>query len=219
MALRTLPEMINLIKEFEGFSATPYKDAGGVWTIGHGHTNGVSKKSPKINKDTAHNILLIDLQKTEKSVNTTLTSVGMDVGMLNDYEYSAFVSFTFNCGQANLKKLVTGGKTTLRTRTQIKLAWVKYINVNGKANAGLKARRQKEVDFFDKEKELQHFARVQYLIKEHAPIYADGYSDTVNITYSYPVFVELLDNTITNGRLNTNRGYIFRGHFHDNFLA
>ena len=217
--LRTLPEMINLIKEFEGFSATPYKDAGGVWTIGYGHTDGVTKDTYKIYKDTAHNILLADLRKVEEKVNATLTAVGMDVGLLNDYEYSAFVSFTFNCGQANLKKMVTGGKTTLRSRTQIKLAWVKYINVNGKANTSLKQRRQKEVDFFDKEKEIEHFARVQYLIKENAPIYADAYTDAVNIIYSYPVFVELLDNTITNGRMNTNRGYIFRGHFHDNFLV
>jgi lysozyme len=35
-------DCINAIKQFEGFRSTAYKCPAGVWTIGYGHTGGVT---------------------------------------------------------------------------------------------------------------------------------------------------------------------------------
>ena len=37
---------LDLIREFEGYRACPYRDAVGVWTIGYGETAGIGPRTP-----------------------------------------------------------------------------------------------------------------------------------------------------------------------------
>lgn len=139
---------INLIKKFEGCKLTAYKDAVGVWTIGYGHTGGVTQ-GMKITQADADNFLRKDLTKFEGYVNSlTIT--------LSQNEFDALVSFTYNCGFGNLQKLVKG-----RNKTQIANALLLYNKAGGKVLAGLTKRRKEEQALFlgshNDEKDLQRF--------------------------------------------------------------
>ena len=88
-------EGIALIKKFEGVEYNAYKCAAGVWTIGYGHTKGVSE-GDTITKAEADEMLVLELEEYEKAVNDALT-ISVDQCM-----FDALVSWTYNLGPSNL---------------------------------------------------------------------------------------------------------------------
>ena len=64
---------------------------------------------------------------------------------LNQNQFDALVSFAFNCGAGNLKKLCAG-----RNASQIAVAMPQYCKANGKVLVGLKRRRSAEQALFNK---------------------------------------------------------------------
>lgn len=94
-----------LIKQFEGCRLVAYQCSAGVWTIGYGHTAGVYK-GMKITQAEAEAYLLQDVAKFEKYVNNLSYVPFTD--QLNQNQFDALVSFAFNLGQGNVKKLCTG---------------------------------------------------------------------------------------------------------------
>lgn len=133
--MKTSSRGINLIKSFEGCHLTAYKCPAGVWTIGYGHTAGV-KGGMTITQEQADVYLTEDLKKYEGYVTVT----GLK---LNQNQFDALVSFTYNCGNSNLKKLVKN-----RTLEQIAAAMLQYTKSGGKTLQGLVRRRQAEHDMF-----------------------------------------------------------------------
>ncbi len=98
---------LNLIKSFEGRELDAYLDAVGVWTIGYGHTQGVYE-GMTITEAQAEELLRKDLAEFEAAV-----SEGVQVS-INDNQFSALVSFTFNLGadslfESTLLKLLNQG--------------------------------------------------------------------------------------------------------------
>ena len=132
---------LNLIKQFEGCRLVAYKCAAGVWTIGYGHTAGVYS-GMKITQAQAEEYLKQDCEKFEKYVNNPAYVPITE--MLNQNQFDALVSFAFNCGAGNLKKLCAG-----RTAVQIANALPKYNKAAGKVLAGLTRRRAAEVKLFN----------------------------------------------------------------------
>lgn len=126
---------IALIKSFEGCHLTSYQCPSGVWTIGYGHTAGVCK-GMSITQEKAEEYLKSDLTKYEKYV----TNTGLN---LNQNQFDALVSFTYNCGNGNLKKLING-----RSLEEIAEAMLLYNKSNGKTLAGLVRRRASERALF-----------------------------------------------------------------------
>lgn len=126
---------IELIKNFEGCRLTAYLCPAGVWTIGYGHTTGV-KKGQKISQNQADAYLASDLKKYEEYVNKTDLK-------LNQNQFDALVSFTYNCGVGNLKTLIRN-----RNLEEIGEAILLYNKSNGKVLNGLVRRRQAEHDLF-----------------------------------------------------------------------
>ena len=102
-----------------------------MWTIGYGHTKGVSK-GMKITQAQADDFLKKDIVKFEKAVN----SIKQD---FNENQFSALVSFAYNCGTGNLNKLCLG-----RTKAQIAVKMLEYNKAGGKVLAGLTRRRKAE---------------------------------------------------------------------------
>ena len=100
-----------LIKQFEGCRLIAYQCSAGVWTIGYGHTAGVYK-GMKITQAQADAFLKQDIAKFEKYINNP--SYVPFTAQLNQNQFDALVSFAFNLGQGNVKKLCTG-----RTMNQI----------------------------------------------------------------------------------------------------
>ena len=131
-----------LIKQFEGCRLTAYQCSAGVWTIGYGHTVGVYK-GMKITQKKAEAYLLQDVAKFEKYINNP--SYVPFTAQLNQNQFDALVSFAFNLGQGNVKKLCTG-----RTMNQIPSAMQRYCKAAGKTLPGLQRRRKAEAALYNK---------------------------------------------------------------------
>lgn len=145
--MKTTKEVFEKIKEFEGLRLTAYKCPAGVWTIGYGHTSGV-KQGMTITKSQAEKYLKEDIENIEKKVDIILNKRCLTG--LNIYQYSALVSFTFNCGSTNLSNL-----TKDRTVENIGKAITLYNKSNGKVLQGLVTRRQWESDYFFRQEKIE----------------------------------------------------------------
>ena len=133
--MKTSEKGISLIKSFEGCRLTAYMCPAGIWTIGYGHTAGVTQ-GQTITQAQADRFLKSDLEKYEKYVNAT----GL---VLNQNQFDALVSFTYNCGAGNLKKLIAN-----RTLPEIAEAMLLYNKGGGKVLTGLVRRREAERKLF-----------------------------------------------------------------------
>ena len=127
---------IDLIKKFEGCRLSAYRCPSGVLTIGYGHTQGV-KSGDVITAQQAEDLLKFDLKNFENEVNKVIKIP------LNQNQFDALVSFSFNCGINNLKKLVNN-----RNIDQIASAMLLYNKSKGKILNGLVKRRQAEYNLF-----------------------------------------------------------------------
>ena len=96
---------LELIMQFEGCRLKAYQCAAGVWTIGYGHTAGVSA-GQAITQVQAEEYLRQDCRKFERCVNDA--AYVPITAQLNQNQFDALVSFAFNCGAGNLKKLCAG---------------------------------------------------------------------------------------------------------------
>jgi len=134
-----------LIKQFEGCRLAAYQCSAGVWTIGYGHTAGVHK-GMKITQAQADEYLKQDVAKFEKYINN-LSYVPF-TAQLNQNQFDALVSFAFNLGQGNVKKMCTG-----RTINQIPSAMQQYCKAAGKTLPGLQRRRKAEAALYNKKVE------------------------------------------------------------------
>lgn len=136
--MRTGEAGINLIKSFEGLRLQAYKpvETEKYYTIGYGHYGADVKHDMVISNAYAEALLRLDLDKFERAVNSYERN-------WNQNQFDALVSFTFNCGVANLKRLVTN-----RTNAQIANAIVKYNKAGGKVLKGLVRRRKAEQELF-----------------------------------------------------------------------
>ena len=117
---------------------TAYKDSVGIPTIGYGHTKGV-KLGQKITQAQANEYLRQDVASAEKAVSKYKYSY-------NQNQFDALVSFTFNCGAGNLKKITNSGTRTL---AQISARLPNYNKAGGKVLTGLVRRRAAEKKLFD----------------------------------------------------------------------
>lgn len=131
-----------LIKQYEGCRLAAYRCAAGVWTIGYGHTAGVHS-GMTITQAQADAYLRQDIAKFEGYVNNP--AYVPITANLNQNQFDALVSFAFNLGAGNLRKLCKG-----RTAAQIARTMPNYNKANGKVLAGLKRRRAAEQALFNK---------------------------------------------------------------------
>lgn len=136
---------LKLIMEFEGCRLTAYQCSAGVWTIGYGHTAGVYK-GMKITQAQADAFLKQDIAKFEKYINNP--SYVPFTEQLNQNQFDALVSFAFNLGQGNVKKLCVG-----RNINQIPSAMQQYCKAAGKTLPGLQRRRKAEAALYNKKAE------------------------------------------------------------------
>ena len=125
-----LDKAIELIKKFEGCRLEAYKDAGGTWTIGYGHTNGV-QQGDKITQDQANQYLAEDVAAHASRVEKYQSKY-----QFNENQYNALVSFAYNIG--NIDTLTLNGT---RTKEQILQHIGDYVYCKGRRLEGLAKRR------------------------------------------------------------------------------
>lgn len=102
-------EGLELIKRFEGFKPMAYRDIGGVWTIGYGHTGPDVTEALIITQQMATALLEADVRKFEICVENALHR---DV---TQQQFDAMVSLAFNVGcnafrNSTLLKHVNAGR-------------------------------------------------------------------------------------------------------------
>jgi lysozyme len=95
--MQTSPAGRKFIEGFEGLILHAYRDSGGVWTIGYGHTSAAGP--PYV-----HQGMVIDAATADQILSADLHSVEIDVNRLvkrpiNQNQFDALVSFHFNTGE------------------------------------------------------------------------------------------------------------------------
>ena len=131
-----------LTQHFEGLRLKAYQDSVGVWTIGYGHTHGVTS-GMTCTPEEASNSLMEDVQGAVYAVNRMVTVP------LNQNQFDALVDFVFNLGSGSLSsstllKLLNQGKYT-EAAEQFPL----WDHAGGVVVNGLKIRRIAEMNLFN----------------------------------------------------------------------
>lgn len=137
--MKTSQTGIDLIKGFEGLSLEAYRLPGEQYfTIGYGHYGKDVKAGRRITEAQAETLLAADLEKFEEWVNT------IPPFELNQNQFDALVSFTYNLGPGNLQQLTKG-----RTADDIPNHMTAYTNSESEAyRAGLLRRRLAERELY-----------------------------------------------------------------------
>lgn len=137
------------IKAHEGLRLDAYPDAGYGWaraTVGYGHTSQAGPpmvtRGMRITADEAEAILIRDLLKFETAVRSAVHAP------LNDNQFSALVSFTFNLGPGNLQRSTLLRKLNMGDYAGAADQFLVWNKSNGKVLPGLTRRRQAERALF-----------------------------------------------------------------------
>ena len=142
MTRQISPHGLAKLKQWEGLKTKAYKDAGGVWTIGYGHTAMAGEPKPRagmvITPAEAESILLKDLTQYEAAVES-LVKVE-----LNDNQFAALVSFVYNIPLVSFKKSKLLKKLNAGNYDAVPTKLMKWTKAGGKKIQGLVNRRQAE---------------------------------------------------------------------------
>jgi len=147
----TLTEEIKqFLKSKEGLRLKAYICPAGKWTIGYGNTfyeyGSKVKKGDTISKNRAEELFENILYQFSKEVKSLLKTE------LNDNQFSALVSFSYNVGIGNFSKSTLLKLVNINpSNPSIKNEFIKWNKGGGKTLYGLTIRRQKEADIYFKE--------------------------------------------------------------------
>ncbi|WP_428506769.1 lysozyme [Roseateles sp.] len=156
---------IELVKSFEGIpdgdpatvNIDPYLDPVNIWTIGWGHAIRYQGRFLRGEADRATATALYQGGLTEPQAETLLAADLSDSGRdvtaavvvpLNDNEFAALVSFTFNLGAANLRSSTLLRLLNRGDRQGAADQFGRWILAGGKPFAGLVRRRNAERELF-----------------------------------------------------------------------
>jgi len=129
------------IEQFEGLRLASYQDSIGVWTIGYGHTEGVSAVMT-CTPEQADAWMAEDLRVAELAVDISVRVT------LNQNQYDALVSFTFNVGSGNFENSTLLKKLNLSDYIGASAQFPIWDRAGGQALPGLLKRRLAERDLF-----------------------------------------------------------------------
>jgi len=141
--MKTSLKGIDLIASSEGVRLKAYRDTGGIWTIGFGHTKDV-KEGDVITLNQAKIMLAYDLAERERQLNT----LGLN---LNQNQYDACIDLIYNCGIGNFMKSDIFKRIKANSDDpMLRVIWPEtYVHDRaGNEPPGLKIRRKKELALY-----------------------------------------------------------------------
>jgi lysozyme len=133
---------LDLIKRFEGLELKAYRCPAGIVTIGYGHTGADVKMGDVIIEQKATELLAKDLEIFENYVTKFLKVP------VNQNQFDALVSFTYNVGAGNLKSSTLLRKLNTGDYKGASEEFKKWNKGGGKVLAGLTKRRNSEKELF-----------------------------------------------------------------------
>jgi lysozyme len=131
-----------LIMSFEGCKLEAYKDQAGIYTIGYGQTGPHIKEGLIWTQEQAEEALAHTLSVFEHQVELVTPA------FVNDNQFSALVSFSYNLGFGSLRKSTLLHFVEQNLMLEAAEEFLKWNKVAGIVNAGLTRRRQAEKDLF-----------------------------------------------------------------------
>jgi lysozyme len=143
---------LTLIESFEGFSPTWYADPAHGWavpTVAFGHTDSAGSpkyaetKNKVFTKAEGREILRRDLRQYAAAVEKAVKVP------LNDNQFAALVSFTYNVGAGALAKSTLVKKLNAGNYGAVRSELAKWNKAGGKVMKGLTRRRAAEADLFE----------------------------------------------------------------------
>jgi lysozyme len=139
--MKTNKAGIQLIKGSEGYYDHAYKCPAGKWTIGWGHTKGVTA-GMTCTPVQALRWLVADLQNAENDVN--------DLNLkINQNQFDALVDFVFNLGIGSLEESHLLIKIKANPADpSIRQEFEKWVDGAGKVEPGLVKRRNEEANLY-----------------------------------------------------------------------
>lgn len=144
--MQTSEKGIALIKQFEGCKLTAYQDSVGVWTIGYGWTQPVDGKPIRagmtIKQETAERLLKTGLVSYESDVSRLVKVI------LNQGQFDALVSFTYNLGARSLSTSTLLRKLNAGDYAGAADEFLRWNKAGGKVLNGLTRRREAERALF-----------------------------------------------------------------------
>ena len=148
MTMKTSPQGLAIIKKFEGFRSKPYLCPAGVATIGYGSTyyadgRPVKMTDAPVTEAQAQELLQATLAKYEACVNG---AVKMPI---NQNQFDALVSFTYNVGCSAFRKSTMLQLFTTGYAGAAAEQFARWNRGGGKVLAGLVSRRAAERALFE----------------------------------------------------------------------
>jgi len=148
MARKMNVEGLELLKRWEGLRLKAYRDAGGVWTIGYGHTSMAGKplvyEGMAISEPQAEEILARDLRQYEKAVEENVKVA------LSDNQFAALVSFTYNVGIGAFRRSTLLKRLNAGDYDGVPIEMMKWTRAGKKRLKGLENRRAAEAGLWVK---------------------------------------------------------------------
>lgn len=142
---------LDLIKKFEGWKPNPYLDPIGIPTIGYGFTYYIPNRQKVTLKDNP-----LTLEEGEEMLKEVLKGYENDVNKLvkaklNQNQFDALVSFTYNLGATNLYNSTLLKKININScDPSIGQEFVKWVYAGGNKLEGLIKRRKEEAELYFK---------------------------------------------------------------------
>ncbi|HYS75942.1 MAG TPA: lysozyme [Burkholderiales bacterium] len=142
MSIAGLDQLKNEESPRGRFNRMPYQDAAGFWTIGYGHKLKGGEWYDTIDEAQATSLLAGDVRDAEDAVNS-LVSVD-----LNQSEFDALVSFTFNVGAGALRRSTLLAKLNADDAAGAAAEFARWNRAGGRVNVVLAERREREAELF-----------------------------------------------------------------------
>lgn len=179
-------EGVKLIKSFEGCRLQAYKDVGGVFTVGWGNTfraNGDRvKEGDVISKVEADQLFETIYPRYEQIVRDNVTAE------LNQNQFDALVSWTYNLGGGNLQKSTLLKKINADPNdVTIREEFMKWNKVRGVEYRGLTRRRDAEANLYFTPYAKQTFEQFLY---HKFPLWEDKDPAYFNVTVKQMIELE-----------------------------
>ncbi|WP_269716734.1 lysozyme [Caulobacter sp. NIBR2454] len=131
----------DLVMAWEGLRLEAYRDSGGVWTIGYGHTAPGFGKGFRISLLVALAWLAEDLEIAAKRLEGRIGREAVD--SLSDNQYAALLSFVFNLGAGadwTIWRLLREGRLD-----EVPNQMARFVHAGGVKLKGLVNRRAAEI--------------------------------------------------------------------------
>lgn len=135
---------LNLVKQFEGFSAQPYADLAGNQTVGYGHMiePGEELEFP-LSIEEATALASDDLDFAARIVLGNVTTE------LNQNQFDALCDFVFNIGSGAFTRSTMLKMLNADNMEGASDQFMRWVDIKGRPNDGLIRRRQAEIALFN----------------------------------------------------------------------